>query len=407
MTTPVYDVIIIGGGMAGLYAAYRLLKKHKRQISILLLEKEPHLGGRAGTEIFHTVPISIGAGVGRKDKDLLLVDLLRELKIPNHEFQTSTNYPAALQAPAKLLSAQFTYLRSKYRDPAIKRQYEGKTFGEYAKKMLGQEAYKAFSQCAGYTDYEDTDIRYVLHDYGFDDNTTSWTGISLHWSDMIEGLAKNIGSSNIRKNHPVSAIREIDGPHRLEVVSKSRVFRCNSVILATTVDVVRRLLPMHSDLYSKIHGQHFLRMYGKFTKESSRIMTQYVQTQTVVQGPIHKIIPIDQEKGVHMVVYSDNDDALLLNKYRKNTKKNRDIICRYLEAALAISENTLIMTDLCDFYWDIGTHFYEPMNLSVKINDFIKRAQHPSPNIFVVGEMISRNQGWVEGALESVDSILS
>jgi len=39
-------------------------------------------------------------------------------------------------------------------------------------------------------------------------------------------------------------------------------------------------------------------------------------------------------------------------------------------------------------------------------NQFIKEAQNPAENILVVGEVVSRKQGWTEGALESVNNIL-
>jgi len=38
--------------------------------------------------------------------------------------------------------------------------------------------------------------------------------------------------------------------------------------------------------------------------------------------------------------------------------------------------------------------------------EFIRQAQMPFPDVFVVGEMISRDQGWVRGCLDSVDKIL-
>jgi len=451
MTTPIYDVIIIGGGMAGLYAAYSLQKKYTstniinhtrcsicsmentakcansnvhrcKKISILLLEKESQLGGRAGTEMFHGVPISIGAGIGRKHKDHLLIKLLHELNVQNHEFETSTEYSPALQKSKTLMKKQFSHLRSVFKDPIIQKQFKNRSFSEFAKHILGQEEYSLFSQCAGYTDYENADIHDVLYDYGFDDNTSSWTGVSLHWSDMIKSLVKSIGKSNIKTDHLVSKIKIMkengqnpDPVHKFEILANQQVYKCNTVIMATTVDAVKRLLPtpINTDIYDQIHGQPFLRMYGKFTKSSSQILSQYLKTQTVVQGPIHKIIPINQEKGIHMFVYTDNDGAKMLKRYTKNTEKNRQILSKYLERALGIPENTLIMTDMRDFYWNIGTHYYEPMHnpghddvRSSNRSAFIDKAQHPFPNIFIVGEMVSKNQGWVEGALESVEKII-
>jgi hypothetical protein len=109
-----------------------------------------------------------------------------------------------------------------------------------------------------------------------------------------------------------------------------------------------------------------------------------------------------------MIVYSDNQDAKKLARYRENTAKNREILCNYLEKALAIPPNTLSMTDMCDYYWKIGTHYYTPLDKSYSSrSEFIKKAQRPFPNMFVVGEMISRNQGWVEGALDSVERVFS
>jgi monoamine oxidase len=40
-------------------------------------------------------------------------------------------------------------------------------------------------------------------------------------------------------------------------------------------------------------------------------------------------------------------------------------------------------------------------------DDFIEKAQHPESGILVVGEVVSNNQGWTEGALESVKAVLT
>lgn len=62
----VYDVIIIGGGMSGLTAAY-LMKGH----NILLLEQEPALGGRILTAEWEGLRYSMGASyMGEPDKEM-------------------------------------------------------------------------------------------------------------------------------------------------------------------------------------------------------------------------------------------------------------------------------------------------------------------------------------------------
>lgn len=50
-----YDVLIVGGGIAGLYAAYKILKSKKdanEKIQILILEQSKRTGGRLDTDLF-------------------------------------------------------------------------------------------------------------------------------------------------------------------------------------------------------------------------------------------------------------------------------------------------------------------------------------------------------------------
>jgi len=63
---------------------------------------------------------------------------------------------------------------------------------------------------------------------------------------------------------------------------------------------------------------------------------------------------------------------------------------------------------ISSFYWPIGTHYYEPLSSEYRSRQaFIKEAQTPEKNLFVIGEMVALHQGWVEGALESVEHIIN
>jgi len=78
---------------------------------------------------------------------------------------------------------------------------------------------------------------------------------------------------------------------------------------------------------------------------------------------------------------------------------------RLLEKATGIPEYSLELIAIKSYFWEIGTHYYSPLDRTrfKTRNQFIKEAQNPAENILVVGEMVSRNQGWTEGALESVE----
>jgi hypothetical protein len=83
---------------------------------------------------------------------------------------------------------------------------------------------------------------------------------------------------------------------------------------------------------------------------------------------------------------------------------------KLLEDTLNIPSGTLQITALLDFYWPIGTHYYTPLpnykNMLTR-SQFIHKAQIPLPNLLVVGEVVAENQGWTEGALESVEKVVT
>ena len=133
-----------------------------------------------------------------------------------------------------------------------------------------------------------------------------------------------------------------------------------------------------------------------------------VPNYTIVPGPLQKILPMNGEKGIYMISYSDNNNALILKKYLENTSKNREIFCHLTEQSLGIPIGSLKIIAIKDFYWPIGTHYYDPLQNNFKNRDeFVYSAQHPEKGMLVVGEAVSRYQGWVEGALESVKTVLS
>jgi protoporphyrinogen oxidase len=90
---PYYDIIIVGSGIAGLYSAYNI-KKNSPTTTFLILEKykKQWIGGRTSNDTFYGTEIVTGAGIGRKDKDKLLIKLMNELDIDYSEFKSVISY---------------------------------------------------------------------------------------------------------------------------------------------------------------------------------------------------------------------------------------------------------------------------------------------------------------------------
>ena len=396
-----YDVIIIGSGIAGLYAAYTI-KRLSPTTTFLILEKQRKqgIGGRAGNEMFCGTEIVTGAGIGRRKKDKLLHHLLKELSIKITEFQVEPNYSAY---PQKTDIPRIM--------DELKKQLKGKseTFKNFAKNILGAKEYDNFLITSGYSDYENEDVHDVLYHYGMDDNSTKYKGFHVAWKEMVSKLAEIIGSEHFRfSKNIVSISKTAQGTFQVFPMESNETFSAKKVIIATTISGIRMLLP-DFHIYKEIEGQPFLRVYGKFDKTSMNIMSRYVKGTTIVVGPLQKLIPIDTDKGIYMIAYSDNKHALHLKTHLENTAQNRHYFCQIMEQSLGIPKDSLKLTTMKHFYWDIGTHYYKPLDTRFYETRaaFIKQAQNPDKNILVIGEVVSFQQGWTEGALESVQSTVT
>ena len=399
-----YDIIIIGSGISGLYAAYNI-KKMSPEKSILILEKNKKqwIGGRTSNEMFYGSEIVTGAGIGRKKKDKLLKKILDELGLNTAEFPIKPYYSSKFEHLD--VKKVMEHLRKEYK----KNRVSQTTFKSFAMGILGVKTYNQFLLSAGYTDFENEDAYDTLYNYGMDDNYCCSTGFNVTWRKMVMKLAAEIGESHFKFSSNVSKITKTDEvPSEFLIDTEGgKRYMCNKVIIATTITGIRKLLP--NPIYKDIEGQPFLRLYGKFSKSSIPIMKEYVKGYTFLPGPLQKILPINPEAGIYMIAYNDNKNTLALKNNLENTEENKEMYCKLIEKSLDIPADSLHIIAIKEFYWPVGTHYYKPLNKSVykDRDDFIDIAQHPERGILVVGEVVSKNQGWTEGALDSVNAALS
>jgi len=403
-----FDIIIVGSGISGLYSAYNI-KKYSSETSFLVLEKykKTWIGGRTSNEIFYGTEIVTGAGIGRKDTNPLLIKLMKEIDINYKEDKSVMNYSTLFQ-PIDILKIIDKLMIEYKKHPEL----HNKTFKEFFINILGADLYKKFILSAGYTDYEKADIYETLYNYGMDDNKGGWTVLYIPWKKMVQKLYNKIGKDHFKFSSDVTQIKKIkNNPCLFEIkTDNNKIYYANKVIIATTISGIKQLVPGASNknsLYQQIHGQPFLRLYAKFDTKSADIMKKYVSSYTIVPGPLQKIIPMNPDKGVYMIAYSDNDSAIALKNNLENNFKNRKFYSELIEKSLGILDGSLHIIAIKDYYWPIGTHYYEPLKGNFKNrDDFVYQAQHPEKGMLVVGEAISRYQGWVQGALESVEAVL-
>ena len=382
-------ICIIGGGIAGLYAAKRLMDVGIE--NVIVLEAEETVGGRARMARFRGIPVVRGAGIGRA-RDRRLRRLLREFGIPENRFRVKV-----------LRGSSMSVIARRVRESREYRAAPRATFGKLAATVLGKKRYAAFLEKSLYTNFERDDATDVILDYGVNDNAGGWTGLAVSWTALIRALAKKVGV--VTKTRVTAIERLPDGS--FVVRADGFEVRCETVVLATTVDVVRRLLPGVANgpfgvqEYRGIFGQPFIRVYAAFDAPSAAILRSLVPATTIVSRPLKKIIPMSKNKNVFMIAYADNADAEAVHAIETDVPLLARMVAEAVDAPAPLR-----ILEVQSHYWPIGTHGFGP--LPKKYADraaFLRAAQRPAPGVFVVGEMVSTNQGWVEGALESVDAV--
>jgi monoamine oxidase len=395
------DIVIVGAGIAGMYTALRL--RHRRpRATIVLLEADATVGGRAGEATFAGVKVPIGAGVGRLRKDKRLLALLDALGVAYEPFRMRKSYAASL-SPASLPNVKDTVikLRDAYLKQAIRRPT---TFRAFASHQLGRRGYKAFTAAASYTDYESADAWDTLSNYGMNDNAAGWMAVHLEWNALTSALARAVGRSHIRMSSPVTAIEATADGHRIHYqrpAGERAVLDADMVVVATALPSLQRLFPNHIP-YKHIIAQPFMRLYVQLDVAARAAVAAAVPHLTAVPAPLQKLVPMDHAAGVYMI-YADNASALALNAI----KEDYVAIARLLEAALGFSSHSIGILQTQPHFWQAGTHAFAPLPRPfADRRAFIRAAQHPVPGILVVGEVVAQHQGWTEGALTSVELAL-
>ena len=373
-------IAIIGSGIASLYMAYKLKKQKDYEIDIY--EKNNIIGGRVKVVKFDGIDVVAGAGILRLKKDKLMYRLCRELEVTTNIYKTIFSY--SFDDPLNILdiinelkiNLKFFNDRNKI------------NFSKYAKSILGTKKYNKFVLTCGLSDFEKADVIDTIYDYGFEDCVSGYEGVSVKWQQLLDKFYE-ILRNNIILNTPIKKIEKTDD-NKFKI--KNKIY--DKVVITTDIKSIREYFSKDK-IYKNIEGQSFARLYVKLNKP----IEDYKKI-IITGNPFQKIIEINKERCIYMISYSDNKVA---NRWKNCTNIKKTVmnaIKRIFKIEVRVLKHKLI-------YWKLGTQYFKPLPIEYKDREeFLDKAQHPDTNLFIVGEGLSRNQGWCEGAIESVGKII-
>ena len=414
----IYDFVIFGGGIAGLYTAYKLHLQFPDK-KILLLEKEKRLGGRV--ETYRDKHMTVEAGAGRfSNKHHRLMKLIREFGLQSKVIEISSEMGyvdsgdknhVVSESPvnplmAKIISASKTEPVDKLR--AI-------SFVDFANTVLGGKDTQLLLDSFGY--YSELVIMNTYDSIRLIGKLTSQNRFYVLGGGLEQLIGRFIecmGENDLVKlytHKTVCAIQHMDYHQvfQIHVSENVRPYLARVCISALPKQVMEGIEYFHPirPLLKQIVCAPLCRIYSKFPKGADGKVWFSGLSKIATNNNLRMIIPISEEDGTIMISYTDNKFA----NYWQRVYRDEGVVGvnrrlkKYIKQSLGIVIPEPISTVV--FYWSCGVGYWGVGSDSELVSREIVQPFGRSVPMFVCGEHVSANhQQWIEGALETSDAVI-
>ena len=425
----VADLIIVGGGIAGLRVGIEALKK-RPGINCYILEKYGYVGGRVVTfrkDIPKVGPVQWENGAGRisysHKKVLKLLDKYKLTLVP---LSSETDYikePLNYTIP-HLTGNKFFDLISIYITPLehlSKDVLARHTLKELLDKTYGPSAAKEFYlQFPYYSEIHTLRADLAIESFKKEMGSNEEFGVCKEGlSSLIDAMKNEFleRGGKILMDHDIYSVSDninhtITLDCRIRNTTKTQTYVGKIVVLALHQAALKQINGIkHMSILKRVQMMPLLRIYAVFPVKKSVSWFSGLE-KIVTNSPIRYIIPINAEKGIVMISYTDGLDAKYWIKQDEAGKEHGN-------------ENVqdLVMTEIRKLFpdrripdpiffkqhpWYEGCSYWLPGNYLVE--DESKKSLQPMPvsmpNLFMCGESFAIKQCWMESALDQADELL-
>lgn len=371
-----YDTLIIGGGISGIYCALHLK-------NVLLLEENNYWGGRIKTH--HDPHYEIGAGRFRKSHTRLW-KLIQQYKLTPIPIPSRLDYR---DNQFGIVPHVEKYLKTQLKKMTLHERLRTMTFYEYCLEVLGKEDATHFVEASGYNELYYKNAYDELQSFQKDYVQGDYFVLKEGLGELCQRMMKDIQGKGIL-NHRVKSIERKDDYFVVDGYKAKRVI----VTIPPSLFKYFPILSPYDSIVSNLKNGPLLRIYAKYPTS----WTNELQVITTKHIPRH-IIPI--RDGIVMIAYVEDKDILpfLQHGKLKSIQEIRKILQEELRKLF--TEKVPEPQWVRPYLWEIGTHAWLP-GPSSKLLKQLPEIE----GISVCGEAFSTRQAWVEGALESTDRLI-
>jgi len=441
-----YDLVIIGGGIAGLYTLYKLSKQFTN-LKILLLESGERYGGRIYSykETIDGEEYVMDLGAGRLGHHHKLINtLINELglkskivPIPNtktyieltenNKAHEKTQYKDSIMA--KLYKFFLSPLVSKLGKSALQKFYLYELLTKYVSASFSQKVASVFEYSSDLNELNAYDaIGYFKYDYNKESTFFTLNGglgqiighllmaikqtqgykrntINIRNLSHVENVTYNNNSTNNSTNANTNLFNISVFNYR---TSNKTTYYCDHLICAIPKQSLESLTifkPLLRDLDS-INPINLVRIFEVYKTENGESWFKNIK-KTITNSKVQFVIPINSNNGLIMSSYSDCANAkywnnLLAKKGLDYVKQTLNNILNQLFSIYNISVPPSKYIKL--YFWDAGVANWKK---NVDSDYLSYKLVNPLPNVYIIGENYSKYQAWCEGALMTAENCIA
>jgi hypothetical protein len=397
----IYDICIIGAGIAGLYCA-REIQRKMPDAKICILEKFKNIGGRLYT--FHTtvngLKVSWEAGAGRIHKSHHnVIKLLKEYNIDTIPITGGIEW----RTPEGSKQIEFSKLLANLEVARIPQEdLEAKTLKNIFTEIMGTKKTQLLMDQYEYRSELDTlkaskALESLSHELGHQEG---FSVIKGGFSLLVDKLKESIPRVEILTEHEVS---DIQGSKIL--LKGKQPILASKVIVAIQRDAAVKLPCLAAlPIMEQVKMRPLVRMYAVFPLQDGKAWFAGIQ-KFLCDLPIRYVIPIDPTKGTIMISYTDGPESEYWMK-QKNPEPQVMKQIRSLFPQIEIPDPLFFKVhpwaDGCS-YWVPGTHGAYDFN---KVSKASVKPLPDMPNLYMCNESWAYEQCWVKCSIDQAQKVI-
>tara|TARA_Y100000389_G_C17445954_1_gene511611 strand:+ start:40 stop:1623 length:1584 start_codon:yes stop_codon:yes gene_type:complete len=395
----IYDYIIVGGGISGLFMAYKLSETGS---NILLLESSGRWGGRVYTKKEKGVQFELGAA-RISSKHTKILSLLNELGLDKELVKLPSKINYKVNGPKINF---YTLIKDVLKDSKLytKKYLQSINLQQLCIDTLDHDGAKLLQGKLGYdSEFEFLNAHQALKSYKKDlfipcDFFVMKSGLT----SITDSLVKLLDAKDNVKLKLDCTVTDI-GKNYVQIDKKKKY---GSTILCCTPYQTLKQFPKFKDVseVDAVKPIPLIRIYAKYPKDKNGKVWFHGLDRTITDNYIRHIIPIDYESGLIMISYTDGQYA---DMWSNLVKLGNTVLIDHLHKEIkeVLGKTPPKPEFITSYYWSAGVHMWKPGH---NVNEVYEKMLQPFENekIYVVNEAYSKHQCWMEGSLEASYDVL-